>query len=862
MTDMSSDKIEAEPPAVVGVAAEQARLARDRYRLLGPISWAEAEAERDSSSSIRCLSLFARVHGLNFDESDLVNETRFYTDLWISGLFIPLAKYVTSFYLATMSGLTKADGTTVYRDLPKRPDWLPAMVEKNPIALLFPSSPRVSKILRTRLNEKRSDGAPRRRALDLAWSFLGLKSAFPPMWVDKIADSLRDHAALLSSQPPPLENGLRTILRSIARTVAHQAYRPYRRPGDVIVKYDRLPRARLSSSAGWVKMFDKDARRWVSMQGTRSAQYQELSGLAGPLSEELFSMAFTPRAGVQEFRQHPYQFHWSDWDYDPKVSVVALQEPFKIRTISISDGPTTAASSPFQRAWHDVLRSLGPFRLVGGQRVADIVGQFTFNGTPFVSGDYSAATDRLSLNASRVVLETLLQDVALPGELRRRIESSLLGSVLEYKDTLNMFKDKIPSEIFRSIGLPPTTPQTNGQLMGNILSFPILCIVNLAGFLYMVARSPDHPLHESLMEQLGPFWQDDSPEDSYAASSLSWESTVDSRPPGLTLDFLDNLPVLVNGDDILFQATPDQYDIWLQVIGSLGFKPSQGKNYYSPHFFTINSELYTSDGFRSRPWWGAFQSDLVRLRQELKFELGEDVLQCDLRRVLPSMQAFLRETISPERWPSVNSTWVRHLHDSSILEPYRGLNWFLPVSLGGLGLDPSGHTVRTTYAQRKLAVRLGLQPLGAPPLASVDGSLTSARNTGRLKKIHDTWSIVGETVRVSQGPHRGTHVLDKENPLVVRWRGTKSQVYLRCYTTWQTLQNRTPHMDLWYDHHLSGVRLEGERVSRSVTRLLSWGLGISDRHLSLFDSLDPKPRHECSTQSRLIPVSAIDPPRT
>jgi hypothetical protein len=89
--------------------------------------------------------------------------------------------------------------------------------------------------------------------------------------------------------------------------------------------------------------------------------------------------------------------------------------------------------------------------------------------------------------------------------------------------------------------------QTNGQLMGSTLSFPILCTVNLVAYW-------------AAMEE-------------YFGRQIA----------------LHNLPVLINGDDILFRANDDFYRIWLSKITQVGFELSLGKNYVHKTFFTINS---------------------------------------------------------------------------------------------------------------------------------------------------------------------------------------------------------------------------------------------------------------------------------
>jgi len=67
---------------------------------------------------------------------------------------------------------------------------------------------------------------------------------------------------------------------------------------------------------------------------------------------------------------------------------------------------------------------------------------------------------------------------------------------------------------------------------------------------------------------------------------------------------LKELPLVVNGDDILFRAINTRhYNLWKLITKICGLKFSLGKNYTSPRFMVINSELYkvTRSGLRQVP---------------------------------------------------------------------------------------------------------------------------------------------------------------------------------------------------------------------------------------------------------------------
>jgi hypothetical protein len=87
-----------------------------------------------------------------------------------------------------------------------------------------------------------------------------------------------------------------------------------------------------------------------------------------------------------------------------------------------------------------------------------------------------------------------------------------------------------------------TVMQKNGQMMGYPLSFPLLCIVNYLSFKY---------------------------------------ATMDR-----------NIPVKINGDDIVFRASPRIAKRWMEQVGKAGLKLSIGKTLMDSSIFTLNSTLF------------------------------------------------------------------------------------------------------------------------------------------------------------------------------------------------------------------------------------------------------------------------------
>jgi hypothetical protein len=80
--------------------------------------------------------------------------------------------------------------------------------------------------------------------------------------------------------------------------------------------------------------------------------------------------------------------------------------------------------------------------------------------------------------------------------------------------------------------------QRRGQLMGTFLSFPALCLVNYLTFKWLVPR---------------------------------------------------DVPVKVNGDDIVFRSTRQEAEKWMEGVGASGLVLSKGKTLVNERFFTLNS---------------------------------------------------------------------------------------------------------------------------------------------------------------------------------------------------------------------------------------------------------------------------------
>jgi len=169
---------------------------------------------------------------------------------------------------------------------------------------------------------------------------------------------------------------------------------------------------------------------------------------------------------------------------------------------------------------------------VDARYVCDQIGQLR-DGEQLMSGDYSDATNNLAPWASEAVAEEIATCLGLD-----ETESSLLLRALTRHEITDP-EDK--KHVKR---------QTWGQLMGSIVSFPILCIINAT----VMKRAREHSV---------------------------W------RP--LTLKTAN---VIVNGDDCLARLTPLAFQAWKVLGKSIGLSESVGKTYFSNRFCNINSARF------------------------------------------------------------------------------------------------------------------------------------------------------------------------------------------------------------------------------------------------------------------------------
>lgn len=208
------------------------------------------------------------------------------------------------------------------------------------------------------------------------------------------------------------------------------------------------------------------------------------------------------------------------------VRVEPIPEPLKVRVITAGKGDTFCLK-PFQRAMWKALGVEPQFCLTHGtNRLESAIERIFAQSGPndvWISGDYSAATDSFAIEASKALLEGILESIDHE-PTRRWAMKEISPHLLVYPP---------------SSGLEPVLQQS-GQLMGSLLSFPLLCLLN-----------------------------------------------------DCTARFIGLNPsqYLINGDDILMRTEKQNYPLWKEKVRQFGLELSLGKNYVHSRYGTVNSQI-------------------------------------------------------------------------------------------------------------------------------------------------------------------------------------------------------------------------------------------------------------------------------
>jgi hypothetical protein len=377
---------------------------------------------------------------------------------------------------------------------------------------------------------------------------------------------------------------------------------------------------------------------------------------------------------------------------DRRVKLTGLQEPLKARVISLGTPQRYYRQKLLQVHMHAVLRKYDRFELTGKPLDAralnwanprfweqlllpqslheedDMEPGAMAPTIGFLSGDYADATNMMRGWASRVA-------------------GRAIGLAWEAGGGVDILED-LEEGLVDNLILDPRedgtlAAQTEGQLMGAPVSFPVLCLVNSA----VITIAYQRFLYETDCAYV-------------RGRSVRWSHGPHKGKvigPGA-------LPFRVNGDDCVMVCPAAFMEVWEQVAAWAGLYSSVGKSYWSPDWLLMNSaayELNRSDpAYLGLPSLMGLESRLFRRAQFLP--LGSMFPSCERgaerRHVCGSTGIELVDVVGPRaRWAVLNCPPDRR--DNVLREMIRfydlpgskqldNFSWWLPSSLGGLGLPP------------------------------------------------------------------------------------------------------------------------------------------------------------------------------
>jgi hypothetical protein len=312
--------------------------------------------------------------------------------------------------------------------------------------------------------------------------------------------------------------------------------------------------------------------------------------------------------------------------------LLLLPEALKMRCISKGTSSGQTALRPLQKFLHGTLRQHPVFSLIGEpisrDRMMSQLGPLR-PGEIYLSGDYASATDRLFTWTSNEVADSLCDVLELNMDVRNLVKNYLTGHLISCTDADT--KSVLEAE------------QQRGQLMGSIISFPVLCIVNAA-----ISR---------------------------CALEIARGETI----------LLRDIPMLINGDDITMRGPKSIYNIWSLVLSQAGLEESVGKTYVSDRFVNMNSRsfVYTPENtyfLTQVPFINMGLLGCVKGRGEA-VNVRDPV---DPRGTIGSLYRELLKSLPQNLVGQVHDQFI-HLN-RDVLASAGNTPWYVPEQLGGLGL--------------------------------------------------------------------------------------------------------------------------------------------------------------------------------
>jgi hypothetical protein len=553
-----------------------------------------------------------------------------------------------------------------------------------------------------------------RKNTHLWYSWLQGKRCTLPAGVDMIEKTYQDHLAMLTSADDGKDETIEAIFQD--PTFQHVIKKLKYQVSNELENSDLFTEFTPSGSA----CFERSRREF--------GQFGEIRDVVEDGEDEFFATDELVSMDEVSYRSNSQKHHrgpvvvesrrcagydsWIDLhererEFDTsrrlKCIIQGILEPMKVRVISKGESIPYYSMKPVQKVIHGILRRWDCFRLIGRPFLTtDMVDLKEKSKTDYewFSIDYSAATDGLSYKYSGAILEEILEFI--PPHMYRRAMQVLGMHDLYYPDKHEVYGYE------RVTSCTMLGTMSRGQLMGSILSFPILCLANLGLYLLVTQEMQKGWTHKERLRH-----------------------------------------VLINGDDMLYAAPVELWNRHVALGRDVGLTMSVGKAYHHPIYANVNS---TSVHYRlDKPDDLPYQIDFLntglffgmhKVQQRVDGEAAEnsaneqklaeffpDHLLNDRTRYLlkhvphnPGIIGSIGDTLKGSLPKQVNRLLTEYLelHSEEIERASLSLvkydrhgrmklslvkrNLFIPEAFGGLGVrQPVGFKSRKTSFDKKIA---------------------------------------------------------------------------------------------------------------------------------------------------------------
>ena len=336
-----------------------------------------------------------------------------------AGQLVPTLKYLVCWPMASW----------LRQEMPEQPDGLPLKVVKSPLNLFRGGRVSPRRHLRNLVSSRTSN----RRALRVMWSWLqGAKRGLPEIPKEFILASKLKHAKALQKELPAIpedfladfQRDLKELWRGVCST-REMRFRDEEgiiRSGKIRKWKPDRPVRPWQGNPGWNACVQKSLGCGGKTEAIREVFSQKLSERLNAYVEtnSAGSISVLPKVpmstvaswAVEEIRDRPLS-----------AKVEVCPEPMKARIITKGEALAYYAAMPLQKDSWRTLVAKEEFSLIGeplseqhlisiDQRTQELLKAVGLGATEFllwVSGDYSAATDGLSLAISQLAMEEYLK---------------------------------------------------------------------------------------------------------------------------------------------------------------------------------------------------------------------------------------------------------------------------------------------------------------------------------------------------------------------------------------------------------------------------------------------------------------------